>query len=186
MINKFLYVFITFFFVFNSINAQKQLEGFRNFKWNVTPEEIRENEDARFMQTFEGFDIYAISYRDKFADERARIDYTFKENKLVEGSYQFTFDEDVEEKFIKIRDELISKNGKPNFWAIKKITDEHIWVRETNLGSSRGPELYWQFDNGFIGIQTSSYKEEYTITIIYVSNKTLDQYRNQDIFTTEY
>ena len=173
-------------FLFAQSNSKDSLNSFRNFNWNSRPEEIREKEDASFLQSFSGFGVYALSFRGNIAGLSARIDYTFKDSMLVEGSYQVRSDNSFKENFKKVREHLTAQHGKPNYWAIKLYTSAQPWVKETDLNSFRGPELYWEFDNGFIALQPSKYNEEVTITILYVYNQKIGDYGTADVFTLEY
>lgn len=183
-----LFVFFLFAFFLNYLPAQQKskLPQFRNFEWETAPEIIRKNESARFLQTFDGFGVYAISFRGDFIGLNARIDFTFKDKKLVEGSYQIQSDLSYEEDFIKIKNHLSNLYGKPKFWAIRKFDSDYPWVKETDLGTYRGPELFWEFENGFIAIHSSRFIDEITIKVLYVYNQKIGEYGNADVFTLQY
>lgn len=171
-----------------SLEAQNEniLPQFRDFEWNSSPDKIKKEESARYLQTFSGFGAYAISYRGDFLGLNSRIDFTFKDSMLVEGSYQINADLEYKNDFRKIRDHFTEQYGKPKYWAIKSFDSEHIWIRETDFGTFRGPELFWEFDNGFIAIQSSRYIEEITITVLYVYGQKINEYGSADVFNFEY
>lgn len=184
---KMLLVFLLIMWGNCAYGMQKsKLPNFRNFEWETSPEFVRQNETAKFQQSFKGFGVYALTYRSEFIGMSARVDFTFKENKLSEGLYQIQSDLNYKEDFIKIKNHLTKLYGKPNFWAIKQIESEQVWIKETDLGTFRGPELFWEFENGFIAIQSSRFVDEITIKVLYVYNQKISEYGNADVFTLEY
>lgn len=187
---KTLKLFLIFIFIISYGFSQKakdnKLPLFRNFEWRSSPENIKENETARYLQTFSGFGTYALSFRGEFLELNSRIDFSFKDSMLIEGSYEIESDFTYEENFIKIRDHFTKHYGKPKYWAIRKFGSGQRWIRETDLGTFRGPELFWEFDNGFIAIHSSKYIEEITITVLYVYNKKIEEYGTADVFTIQY
>ena len=182
--------FLIFIFLFAYSVSQNVKENklplFRNFEWNAAPEKVKEDETAHYMQTFSGFGNYALSFRGKFLELNSRIDFSFKDSMLVEGSYQIKSDFSYEENFIKIRDHFTKLYGKPKYWAIRKFSATPRWIKESDLGAFRGPELAWEFEDGFIDLQSSKYIEEITITVLYVHNQKISDYGNADVFTIEY
>ncbi|OGU36130.1 MAG: hypothetical protein A2068_12180 [Ignavibacteria bacterium GWB2_35_6b] len=180
--------FFLLILLINCAQAQQKnkIPQFRNFEWETSPEIIRKNEEAKFLQSFEGFGVFALSFRGNFIGLNARIDFTFKDKKLVEGSYQIQSDLSYEEDFIKIENHLSKLYGKPKYWAIRKFDSDRHWVKETDLGTFRGPELFWEFGNGFIAIHSSRFIDEITIKVLYVYNQKISEYGNADVFTLQY
>lgn len=184
---RMLFIFLLILLVNCAFGMQKsKLPQFRNFEWTASPDIVRKNETAKFLQSFEGFGVYALSYRSEFIGMSARADFTFKENKLSEGLYQIQSDLTYKEDFIKIKNHLTKLYGKPKYWAIKQIESEQVWVKETDLGTFRGPELFWEFEDGFIAIHSSRFIDEITIKVLYVYNQKISKYGNADVFTLEY
>ena len=68
-------------------DSTRVMPEFRNIPWYSSMKEVREKEEAHYLQHFSGFGITAISFRDKISGIETRIDYTFKDDKLTEGSY---------------------------------------------------------------------------------------------------
>lgn len=183
-----LIVIIFFFFAVSNLQTQhkNKLPQFRDFSWETTPEIVRKNESARFLQTFDGFGVYAISFRGDFIGLNSRIDFTFNDKKFVEGTYQIQSDLSYKEDFLKIRNHLSKLYGNPKYWAIRKFDSDQHWVKETDLGSFRGPELFWEFENGFIAVHSSKFIDEITIKVLYVYNQKISEYGNADVFALEY
>ena len=185
IINKILIIVLAATTIFAQERNNK-LPKFRDFNWRSSPETIKENESARYLQTFSGFGSYALSFRGDFLGMNSRIDYSFKDSTLVEASNQIRADLSYENDFKKIRDHFTNLYGKPKYWAITKFGSEPHWIRETELGTFRGPELFWEFEDGFIAIQSSRYIEEITITILFVYNQKISEYGSADVFTFQY
>ena len=182
----FLILIFLFSYSFSQNKKESKLPAFRHFEWGASPEKVKENESARYLQTFSGFGTYALSFRGEFLELDSRIDFSFKDSMLVEGSYQIGSDFTYEKDFIKIRDHFTKLFGKPAYWAITKFDSKPRWIRQSDLGSFRGPELFWEFDDGFIAMQSSKYIEEITITVLYVHNQKINEYGDADVFTIQY
>ena len=181
------FIFIVFL-ALSQLHAQlkNRIPEFRDFSWETSPEIVKKNESAKFLQTFDGFGIYALSYRGEFIGLNSRIDFTFNEKKLVEGSYQIQCDFSYKEDFTKIQNRLSKLYGNPKYWAIRKFNSDQLWVKETDMGSFRGPELFWEFENGFIAIHSSKYIDEITIKVLFVYKQKITEYGNADVFTLQY
>ncbi len=161
-------------------SEKKKLPNFRGFDWNSKIEFVKENENASYMQSFSGFGVFALTYNGKFGDYNSRIDFTFKDNSLTEGSYVITTDNFFED-FVKIRDMLINDLGKPNFWAKSKLSSNNIWIKKNDFGDFYGPELYWQYGDGFIGMLSEKSEDETLITIVYFYQQTIEDYGVQSV-----
>jgi hypothetical protein len=44
-----------------------------------------------------------------------------------------------------------------------------------------GPSFYWVFQNGFIGLISQKFKEEITLTILFASDLTVDEYNSKNL-----
>lgn len=157
------------------------LSTFRGISWGSSPEFVRDNETAAYMQSFKGFGIYAISYSGNFAGYKARIDYSFKDNQLHEGSYSFENFDNILRTFTRLKNELVSIYGSPNYWANKLITSDNIWIKINDYGKFKGPELYWEFSNGFIALHASRFKDKQTLTILFVHKKKISDYNSNKL-----
>ncbi len=157
-------------------SAYDSLNTFREIRFYSLPEEVEELESAKYMQEFTGFGIYAISYKGKFAGLDVRIDYTFREDKFKEGSYNIAESDNIREDFYSFQSELENIYGKPHFYSNRLISDKDIWIKESDYGSFKGPELYWQFKNGFIVLLASKFKEEESLTILFAVDKDIGSY----------
>ena len=177
-------LFLLFFFIVEEktltcqTDSSKELTGFRNVPWGSSIEEVKSKETESYLQTFEGFGVYALSYRSKIAGLTTRIDYTFKNGKLIEGSYTFEPSKFFKNDFNKLKDFLITEYNKPDFKAGPSIESDSVWIMVTKYGKYRGPELYWRFNNGFIALVASRFEDKITLTILY-TNESIQEY-NKD------
>jgi len=190
---KLIFVFILFFLgqIFSqketgSLNLQPDkhltdtiLEGFRGIIWESPSEEVRLKEKTKFMQRSEGWGISTISYSGEIADFPARIDYSFKDNKLIEGSYSIKHRDiylDFHQCFDRIKNFLSNVFGSPNYKVANDFDTDSIWIKVNPYGLFKGPQYFWQFLNGFICIHSSKFAEEITITVLYVFDTKIDEY----------
>jgi hypothetical protein len=157
----------------------KELTGFRNSQWGSSVNEVKSVETGSYVQSFEGFGIYVLSYKNRIADLMAWIDYTFKDGKLIEGSYSFEPAGSFKNDFNKLKIFLITHYGKPDFRAGPLLESDSIWIKVSEYSNYKGPELYWQFSNGFTALIASKFEDEITITILYSSVKSIEEY-NRD------
>ena len=44
-----------------------------------------------------------------------------------------------------------------------------------------GPSFYWVFKNGFIGLISQKFKEDITLTILFASDLTVDEYNSKNL-----
>ena len=165
---------------FSFTDSTTSLPEFRNVKWNSTLKDVKEKETAHYLQTFYGFGIEALSYKGKIAGLDARIDYDFKDKKLIEGSYRVNSDDNFKEDFQTLLFFLENQYGKPGFRAGPLYTFDSVWIETNDHDLYAGPSIYWVFKNGFIGLISQKYKEEITLTILYVYNSTIDEYNLQN------
>ena len=185
----YLFIIINFLFVDCSVLSQtlisRELNGFRGNDWGSSLAEVKSNETKNFLQSFQGFGIDALSYKGDIAGLNARIDYSFKDGKLFEGTYIINPDNDTREIFKKLQEFLIDEYGKPNFRAGQSINSDSIWMKIDDYGKFKGPELFWKFNNGFIGLIASKYEEEVTVTVLYSNDKSIEEYGRDRLISTD-
>ncbi|MFC2133588.1 hypothetical protein ACFLR4_04790 [Bacteroidota bacterium] len=157
-----------------------QLTDFRGFNWGSSIENVRRNEDAFFTQSFEGFGKYVLSFNGEYFERRASINYTFVMDSLKQGSYVFEMDlDEFVEEFKDIQLRLKQLYGSPRFRSGPLITSDSLWIPVTLYNTFRGPQLYWKFDNGFIGIISERDEDEVSITVLFVGNRSIEEYLNE-------
>lgn len=182
--------------IYTTVVAQSKIEnpdslaGFRGFDWNSSLESIRSNEKSGYMQTSITLNKKVLSFSGEVENIKTRIDFVFEDDKLIEGSYSFDDLEDIKKVFYSIRNFIVKDYGHPDFGAVGRIDTDKIWVKVNNYGLFRGPELYWQFLNGFIAMLSSKYEDNITLTVLFVHNKTIKQYSEEilmpvDLFLIE-
>jgi len=148
---------------------------FRGMEWGETIKDIKSKELAKYGQTFIGYGESIISYFGEIASHETIIDYVFNDNILTEASYNLDV-EDFTPTFESIKNHYINKLGEPNYWASLHPKFVGNWKGDEENGLCRGPEIYWEYCNGFIGIIAEKYKEDITLTVLYVHNKTILDY----------
>lgn len=182
--------------IYTTVVAQSKIEnpdslaGFRGFDWNSSLESVRSNEKSGYMQTSITLNKKVLSFSGEVENIKTRIDFVFEDDKLIEGSYSFDDLEDIKKVFYSIRNFIVKDYGHPDFGAVGRIDTDKIWVKVNNYGLFRGPELYWQFLNGFIAMLSSKYEDNITLTVLFVHNKTIKQYSEEilmpvDLFLIE-
>lgn len=158
-------------------NDLDSIPKFRGFDWGETLENIKSKELADYKQTFIGFGVNTLSYSGKIAELDADIDYVFENDVLSEGIYiikvELSF---FDEAFEKIKNYYFQKLNIPHYWASSHPNSKINWNDTVENETCRGPEIYWEYCNGFIGIVAEKFKEEITITVIYVHQKTIQSY----------
>ncbi len=157
------------------------LPEFRNVKWGSSLNDVQEKETAHYLQTFSGFGIEALSYEGNIAGLDARIDYTFKNNKFTEGSYTVISKDTFREDFLTLLSFLQNRYGRPGYSSGPFYTSDSVWIKINDFGTCMGPSLYWVFKNGFIGLITQKFKEEITLTILFASDLTVDEYNSKNL-----
>ena len=166
---------LTAFMLQDSIHT---LPEFRGVKWDSSLNEVKEKETAYYLQTFHGFGIEALSYKGKIAGLDARIDYDFKNNKLIEGSYRIISDDNFKEDYSTLFNFLGNLYGKPDLRTGISYESDSVWIKTTDYNMYIGPSIYWVFNNGFIGLISQKYKEEITLIVLYVHNITIEEYNS--------
>lgn len=173
---------LVFFFILKEktqTDSSNELTGFRNALWESSINEVKSIETEHYLQSLEGFGIYALSYKSRISGLTTRIDYTFKNGKLIEGSYTFHPAGDFRSNFNKLEDFLIAEYDEPDLKAGPLIESDSVWAKVSEYGRYKGPELYWQFSNGFVALVASKFEDEITLTILYTNNQSIQEY-NRD------
>ena len=169
----------------NKSDKNKLLKGFRGVEWGASKHKVKSVVKDYYLQSFSGFGIEALSYKGRIAGIEARIDYNFKDNKLVDGLYSINPNSSFHKDFKVLRNFLIEQYGEPDTKAGPDIDSSSVWIKENNYGRFRGPELYWSFKNGFIGLHASKFKDDITITVIYVEGKTVEEFYKESLIQLE-
>lgn len=157
------------------------LNGFRNFEWGTSTEYVEKNEPLPLLQSFEGFGIYALSYEGKIAGHSARIDYTFRDNKLVEGSYVIKDVKNFAKVFNDVQAYVVDSYGEPDFWSNTLINSDSLWIQVDSTENYRGPELYWKFANGFISLLLKKFEAKVSLYLLHVWEKSISDYGREGI-----
>jgi len=157
------------------------LPEFRNANWGCSLRDVEERETAQYLQTFSGFGIEALSYEGNIAGLGARIDYTFKNKKFTEGSYTVISKDTFREDFLTLLSFLENRYGKPGYSSGPFYTSDSVWIKINDFGMCIGPSFYWVFKNGFIGLISQKFKEEITLTILFASDLTVDEYNSKNL-----
>lgn len=176
----FIHYFILFFVIGSNLYSQVQtlvdsIPNFRGIEWGQSIEGVRSLELAKYDQSYIGFGVYILTYHGNHLNYDSKIDYVFEEDVLKEAFYTietklFT------ETFESIKEHYINRFGRPNYWSSSHPDATINWVFESEEDYCRGPEIYWEFCNGFLGIISEKYKASITITILFVHNKTIEDY----------
>jgi hypothetical protein len=138
-------------------------------------------ETAQGLQSFSGWGIYTLSYKGWFASMNARIDYTFIENKLIEGAYILEPGDDYTDIFQSCREKISDEYGKPNSWAVALINQKNIWQKKNNIGLYEGPQLFWLFEEAFIALHSSKFKDKITITVLFSGREGIGDYNAESL-----
>lgn len=177
----FLFLFLHSYSFPQNESQVDSIPSFRGIEWGASIEEVKSKELANYMQTFMGFGVHIMSYSAEIADFDAVLDYVFEDSILVEASYCFEI-EFFPESFKKLKDYYINKLGTPFYWANSHPNSTIDWSNESEQDLCRGPELYWEYCNGFIGLIAEKYKDEITITALYSYQKTIREYGKYVIY----
>ena len=166
---------------FTFVDSILVLPEFRNVKWGSSLREVEEKETADYLQKFSGFGIETLSYEGNIAGLDARIDYTFKNKKLIEGSYTVISKDTFSEDFLTLLSFLENHYGRPEYSSGPLYTSDSVWIKINDFGMFTGPSFYWVFNNGFIGLISQKFKEEITLTILFASDLTVDEYNSKNL-----
>lgn len=180
-----LYLIISFFFIadlqaFTFTDSTLTIPDFRNVKWGSSLEDVKEMETARYLQTFSGFGIEALSYEGNFAGVEVRIDYTFKNKKLTEGSYTVISENNFREDFQTLMGSLENDYGSPGYSSGRLYTSDSVWIKINEYGYFIGPSFYWVFPNGFISLISEKFKDEITLTILFIPDLSIEEYNSKN------
>jgi uncharacterized protein YkvS len=157
------------------------LPEFRNVKWGASLRDVEEKETAHYLQVFTGFGIEAHSYEGNIAGLDTRIDYTFKDRKFSEGSYTIISNDTFREDFLTLLRFLQDRYGKAGYSSGPFYTSDSVWIKINDYGMFVGPSLYWVFKDGFIGLISEKFEEEVTLTILFASNLTVEEYNSKNL-----
>jgi len=163
-----------------SLDSILVLPEFRNVRWGSSLKDVEEKETAHYLQTFSGFGIEALSYEGNIAGLDARIDYTFQNKKFTEGSYTVISKDTFREDFLTLLSFLENRYGRPEYSSGPIYTSDSVWIKINDFGMYMGPSFYWEFNNGFIGLISQKFKEEITLTILFASDLTVDEYNSKN------
>ena len=178
---RYLMTYLVVFPLITYSQFDHELSGFRHISFGSSPAEVKSREPAPSLQSFSGWGIYALSFQGRFAGTKARIDYTFIENKLIEGSYIIEPGDEFREVFQVCREEISEEYGKPNSWAVADIKQESIWKKINDFGLYEGPQLFWLFSKGFIALHTSKFKQKITITVLFSGREGVGDYNVESL-----
>jgi hypothetical protein len=159
----------------------EKLTQFRGSPFGSSPSEVKSMETAPSLQSFSGWGIYALSYTGRFAGMQARIDYTFADDKLIEGSYILEPGDDYVDAFCLCRDKISEESGNPNSWAIAVISHDNIWHKKNDFGLYEGPQLFWIFEKGFIALHSSKFNDKITITVLFSGREGIGDYNAESL-----
>ncbi len=184
-----LFVLLNTLFIDSNILFQtvipKELKGFREYNWGISIDYVKSTETENYLQSFHGFGIDALSYRGEIAGLTARIDYSFKDGKLFEGTYTINPEAEIKITFNKLEKYLVDEFEKPNFRAGRSINSDSIWIKINNYGKYKGPELFWKFKNGFIGLIAAKFEDDITITVLYSNDNSIEKYGSDRLISTD-
>ncbi len=176
-------ILISLFFSSNSAqnksNKDSVLKDFRGIEWGASKIQVKSMVSDYYLQEFSGFGVEALCYKGTIAGFSARIDYNFNNDKLVDGLYSIESGPSFREDFISLKNYLINEYGKPDFKVATDTDSSSVWIKENNYGKYRGPEFYWSFNNGFVGLHAAKFKNDITITVLYVQGKTVEEFNRK-------
>lgn len=151
------------------------IPNFRSVEWGESIDGVRSMEIAQYDQSYIGFGVYILTFHDKHLGYESKIDYVFDDDKLIEAFYTIETKSFISD-YKNIKDYYIKRFGKPSYWASSHPDASIDWAWENEEDYCRGPEIYWEFCNGFLAIISERYKETISITILYAHNKTIEEY----------
>ena len=162
-------------------DSTESLPEFRNIEWESSVEDVRKRETAKYLQSFSGFGTKALSFRENIEGLDVRIDYVFRDNKLIEGSYTVISDDNFRNDFKTLKEFLENQFGSPDYRSGSFYTSDSVWIRISKAGHYTGPSFYWVFNNGFIGLISEKFREEISISVLYAYGQTIDTYNAQNL-----
>lgn len=166
----------------NLPDSTLRLPEFRNIPWDSSMKEVREKEDAYYLQNFSGFGITALSFKDKLAGIETRIDYTFKNDQFTEGAYIIKPGDLFKNNFVHLLEFLTQKYGNPEYRSGPLYTSDTVWVKENDYGRFRGPSFYWVFNGGFIALISKKFEDEITVIVLFSHGSSIEEYtKNIDV-----
>lgn len=157
------------------------IAGFRNVSWGESPEEVKKKEKAKYLQVSKGWDLYTLTYQGEIAGFPARIDYTFRNDSLIEGSYSIQQVQSFYQLLSVIKNFLLDLYGKPDYANVNALNSDSVWTAGNPGILYNGPQYFWEFTNGFISLYSSKFitsdqMEQIAITILYVPDTKISEY----------
>jgi hypothetical protein len=155
--------------------------GFRGIKWGVSAVQVKQMEQALYMQESKGLGFSVLSFRGDIAGLPARIDYTFRNDSLAEASYSIQKVDSFSQKISAVRNFFSDLYGRADYANINAFDSDSLWTIENPGILYNGPQYFWEFANGFICQYSSKFipssgREEITITILYVPYTKISDY----------
>ena len=163
-------------FACSTPDSTSLMPEFRNISWNTSIEKVRKEESSYYLQKFTGFGVETLSFKDEISGIDARVDYTFKNNKLTEGAYIIDHDNSFKEDLPQLLEYLTKQFGNPEFKSGLPHTSDTIWVKENDYGSYRGPSFYWVFADGFIAVLSQKFEDNITLSVLYAHGSSIGRY----------
>jgi len=160
---------------------QDSILGFRGIKWGVSAAQVKQMEQAQFMQTSKGLGFSVLSFMGDIAGFPARIDYTFRNDSLTEASYSIQKVDSFSKVMSAINKFISDFYGRADYININVLDSDSLWTIENPGILYKGPQYFWEFANGFICQYSSKFipssgKEEITITVLYVPFTKISEY----------
>jgi hypothetical protein len=157
------------------------LTGFRNIRWGTSQSEVRNQEKESYLQESKAWGLSTLSFAGEIAGFSSRIDYTFKENRLIEGSYSLNKIQSFDDSFARLYNFISELYGLPHCSNINAINRDSLWTAINPGVLYNGPQYFWDFYNGFISLLSSKFitaagTEEITIIVLYVSGTKIEEY----------
>lgn len=161
---------------YTSKDSTRAMPEFRNIPWSSSIKEVREKENAYYLQNFSGFGVTALSFKDKLAGIEARIDYTFKNDQFTEGAYIIKPGNLFKNNFVHLLEFLTVQYSNPEYRSGPLYTLDTFWIKENNYGRFSGPAFYWVFNDGFISLLSQKFEDDITITVLFVHGSSIENY----------
>jgi len=181
MHNKF---FLLLFFIQSILVSQNSIDsisGFRNIRWGAPQSEVKKQEKGFYLQESKAWGLSTLSFQGEIAGSPARIDYTFKDNRLIEGSYSINVIKSFDQSFSQVNNFISDLYGFPKYATINAFDPDSVWTAVNPGVLFNGPQYFWELSNGFVSLLSSKFiaspgKEEITITVLYVSDTKIEEY----------
>lgn len=122
---------------------QDAVTGFRESKWGMTQDEVKQTETSTPLTQSDQLVLYRVNH----LDLPSMAGYIFEDGKLIKGAYLFEESYDNPDDYIanyeRLKSELISKYGPPALDEIKWTNDEGRDLQEADGESvCKGDVIY--------------------------------------------